>query len=335
MIYKYQQVSILSLNNNNNNNNNNNMQSTNTQNNTDLSIYIPRVFANISKERVAHIFKSLLIGEVSVIDFVPREDSNTGEPYNMAFIHFAEWYDNTASKNFQDRVTDTDTDAKVVYDDPWYWICLPNLNPKPDAQRLMEEQLQFLQHHIEQMHTVQMMQHQTINWMVNKVNALENGISYTMPEERLCDPVESKEPDAIDMLSRASTPPTIMDEDDDEYSNVFEATMEEGEIPEWYDQTETEVKTLNLQELAERTAEFALQEFTTEEIEKLDYEIWKENNQPLETPLSEGQVESDKQGCLWVFSDCNDEPVWRRIPEGDSRYEQYNNLEKIQRATMV
>ncbi len=301
------------------------------QNNNVLSLYIPRIFANISKERVAHIFKSLLIGEVSVIDFVPREDSNTGEPYNMAFVHFSEWYDNTASKNFQAKVNDPDTDAKIVYDDPWYWICLPNLNPKPDAQRLMEEHLQYLQSHLEHMHSVQLMQHQTINWLVNRVNTLETGIGYTMPEERLCDPIEEKQPDAIDMLSRASTPPTIIE--DDEYSNVFEATMEEGEIPEWYDESENEVKTMDLQQLAERTAEFALDKFTPEEIEKLDYEIWKENNQPLDIPLHEGQIESDKKGCLWVFSDCNDEPIWRQIPEGDPRYEQYNNMEKIQRAT--
>ena len=156
------------------------------QNSNVLSLYIPRIFANISKERVAHIFKSLRIGEVSVIDFVPREDSNTGEPYNMAFVHFNEWYDNTASKNFQAKVNDPDTDAKIVYDDPWYWICLPNLNPKPDAQRLMEEQLQYLQSHLEHMHSVQLMQHQTINWLVNRVNNLETGIGYAMPEERLC-----------------------------------------------------------------------------------------------------------------------------------------------------
>ena len=290
-------------------------------NNNELSIYIPRVFANISKERVGHIFKSLKIGEVSIIDFVPREDSNTGEPYNMAFVHFSEWYDNTASKNFQDRVTDPDTDAKVVYDDPWYWICLPNLNPKPDAQRLMEEQLQFLQQHIEHLHSTQMTQHHTINWLMERVNILDRNRVDTWSKTVM----EEKTPETV---SGYYTPDT-------EYSNVYEATMEEGEIPQWFDQTETQVKTLNLQELAERTAEFALHEFTSEEIEKLDYELWKENNQPLETPLSSGQIESDKQGCLWVFSDCNDEPIWRRIPEGDPRYEQYNNIEKIQRAIRV
>ena len=301
-----------------------------------LSLYIPRVFANITKERVANVFKSLRIGEVSVIDFVPREDSNTGEPYNMAFIHFNEWYDNTASNNFQAKVNDPNTDAKIVYDDPWHWICLPNLNPKPDAQRMMEEQMQLIQSHLEHMHSVQLMQHQTINWLVNRVNTLETGYSIAMPEERLCDPIEEKhpeDPEALDMLSRASTPPTVIE--DDEYSNVFEATMEEGQVPEWYDQSETEVKTLDLEQVAKDTAEFALDKFTPEEIDKLDYEIWKENNQPLKLPLHEGQVESDKQGCLWVFTDCNDEPVWRKIPEGDPRYEQYSNMEKIQTATSV
>ena len=307
-----------------------------------LSLYIPRVFANITKERVANVFKSLRIGEVSVIDFVPREDSNTGEPYNMAFIHFNEWYDNTASNNFQAKVNDPNTDAKIVYDDPWHWICLPNLNPKPDAQRMMEEQMQLIQSHLEHMHSVQLMQHQTINWLVNRINTLETGISFTMPEERLCDPIEEKHPEDHEMLSRASTPPTIIE--DDEYSNVFEATMEEsdfesameeGEIPQWYNKNETNLQCLDLEQVAKDTAEFALDKFTPEEIEKLDYEIWKENNQPLKLPLHEGQVESDKQGCLWVFTDCNDEPVWRKIPEGDPRYEQYSNMEKIQTATSV
>tara|TARA_B100001093_G_scaffold220153_1_gene211169 strand:+ start:384 stop:1286 length:903 start_codon:yes stop_codon:yes gene_type:complete len=297
-------------------------------NNNMLSLYIPRIFANISKERVAHIFKSLFIGEVSVIDFVPREDSNTGEPYNMAFVHFGELYDNTASKNFQAKVNDPDTDAKIVYDDPWYWICLPNLNPKPDAQRLMENDIQCLHEYIERLHSVQMMQHQTINWLTNRISILEAN-----PRNNLITPVSMEE----------KTPETVVNEDcnccspmeHDEYSNVFEATMEEGEIPEWYNESDNELNTINLQDLAERTAEFALEQFTPEEIEKLDYEMWKENNQPLDLPLYEGQVESDKKGCLWVFTDCNDEPVWRRIPEDDARYEQFSNMEKIQRATTV
>ena len=190
------------------------------------------------------------------------------------------------------------------------------------------KQMQLMQSHLEHMHSVQLMQHESINWLISKVNMIEG---YPMPEERLCDPIEEKQSENIDMLSPVSTPPTVME--DDEYSNVFEATMEEGEIPAWYNQDETGIHCLDMEQLVTESA--ALEKFTLEEIEKLDYEIWKENNQPLEMPLREGQVESDKKGCLWVFTDCNDEPVWRQIQEGDSRYEHYNNIEKIQRATMT
>ena len=46
------------------------------------------------------------------------------------------------------------------------------------------------------------------------------------------------------------------------------------------------------------TGESALDQFTPDECEKLDYEIWNEDNQPLKLPLHESQIESDKQGCL-------------------------------------
>ena len=116
-----------------------------------LSLYIPRVFANISKERIAHVFESLQIGSVAYVDFVPREDSNTGEPYNMAFIHFTKYYDNTASENFQAKVKDPNHEAKIVYDDPWYWICLPNLNPKPDSIRELENRVAMLEQTVNQL----------------------------------------------------------------------------------------------------------------------------------------------------------------------------------------
>ena len=110
-----------------------------------LSLYIPRVFANISKERMTQVFESLQIGQVAYVDFVPREDSNTGEPYNMAFVHFTKYYDNTGSENFQTKVKDPNHEAKIVYDDPWYWICLPNLNPKPDSIRELENRVAVLE----------------------------------------------------------------------------------------------------------------------------------------------------------------------------------------------
>ena len=110
-----------------------------------LSLYIPRVFNNIPKQKIFDVFDSLNIGKVSFVDFVPREDSRSGETYNMAFVHFVNYYDNIASNNFQEKVRDPKHEAKIVYDDPWYWICLPNSNPKPDSVRELETKVSYLE----------------------------------------------------------------------------------------------------------------------------------------------------------------------------------------------
>jgi|TARA_Y100000992_G_C21169369_1_gene445080 hypothetical protein len=114
-----------------------------------LSLYIPRVFSQITKEEIIEIFNNLEIGQVSNIDFVPREDKNTGQAYNIAFIHFSKYYDNIISKNFQNKVKSQEEQAKIVYDDPNYWICLPNLNPKTDAMRELENRVDALEQLVE------------------------------------------------------------------------------------------------------------------------------------------------------------------------------------------
>jgi hypothetical protein len=100
--------------------------------NHNLSLYIPRVFANITKERIARVFESLNFGYVSRVDLVVKESPN-GQHYNSAYIHFDEWFDTTANRAFQDRVIHPERDARVVYDDPWYWIVLENKGKKQVA----------------------------------------------------------------------------------------------------------------------------------------------------------------------------------------------------------
>jgi hypothetical protein len=90
-----------------------------------ISLYIPHVFANISKEEVINIFESLRIGKVSNIDFV-NKISDQSQQYNAVYIHFEYWHDNTAARNFQERVLNPEKEARIVYDDPWYWIVLEN-----------------------------------------------------------------------------------------------------------------------------------------------------------------------------------------------------------------
>ena len=94
-----------------------------------MSIYIPRLFDNITKELIITTFEFQQIGKVKQVDFIEKMDKK-GKTYNSAFVHFDFWYDNISANNFQQRVKDENKEARIVYDDPWYWVCLENTGKK-------------------------------------------------------------------------------------------------------------------------------------------------------------------------------------------------------------
>ena len=89
-----------------------------------ISLYIPRVFSKFTKKYIAEAFEKVFIGKVSKIDFVSK--MYNGTVYNSVYIHFEYWYDNVAAFNFQNRVLDPNQEARLIYDEPWYWIVLEN-----------------------------------------------------------------------------------------------------------------------------------------------------------------------------------------------------------------
>jgi len=91
---------------------------------TAYSIFVPRMFANIHEERIRHVFKTLNIGDVNKVDLVARTNKN-GATYNMAFIHFHGLYNTESAKTFKQDVENPDKQAKLVYEDPWFWLVLP------------------------------------------------------------------------------------------------------------------------------------------------------------------------------------------------------------------
>lgn len=101
-----------------------------------MSIYIPRVFNNISPARIKKTFEDLDIGIVDHIDVVKRQYSkNKGingkkNSTYMAFVYFKQWNDNQSAINLMQRIQDPNKEARIVYDDPWYWILLPNMSAK-------------------------------------------------------------------------------------------------------------------------------------------------------------------------------------------------------------
>ena len=104
---------------------------------TIMSIYIPHVFSNITEDRIMRAFESLSLGKVKHIDFVEKM-SKYGTVYNAAYIHFECWYDTVTSRSFQERVRNPDKEARLVYDEPWYWIVLENHGAKsvPGTRKL-------------------------------------------------------------------------------------------------------------------------------------------------------------------------------------------------------
>ncbi len=96
---------------------------------TVMSLYIPHVFGNVTKELMIKTIEFQGLGKVNKIDFVEKMGKN-GKIYITAFVHFEYWYDNISSVHFQERVKDTNKEARIVYKDPWFWVCFENTGKK-------------------------------------------------------------------------------------------------------------------------------------------------------------------------------------------------------------
>ena len=93
---------------------------------TDYSICIPRIFNNIPDNKITSTFENLNLGIIKNIDIV-RKISRDGTVLKMAFVHFESWnYYNSSAVNLRNKIEDPTVVAKLVYDDPWHWILLPN-----------------------------------------------------------------------------------------------------------------------------------------------------------------------------------------------------------------
>ena len=109
-----------------------------------LSIYIPRVFSNISGEQIAKVFEGLNLGKIERIDMVPFMDEKN-RPMFRAFVYI-QWADNEASHNLQCKITNPQLQAKIVYDNPWFWYLLPNKTPMTAKEVELQRRVEFLEY---------------------------------------------------------------------------------------------------------------------------------------------------------------------------------------------
>jgi len=96
-----------------------------TQQLENMSVYIPHVFPNFTKDYIAGVFEKLRIGVVDHVDLVAKMDKH-GKNYNAAYIHFKYWFSGAAAENMYYRIKDERQEARIVHDDPWFWILLEN-----------------------------------------------------------------------------------------------------------------------------------------------------------------------------------------------------------------
>ena len=109
--------------------------------NQHLSLMIPRVFPQwIDEATFIDIFERQHIGRVGKVS-IKRKADEPGRDYPIyqAYIYFSVWYDNEIAYNFQQRIFGPKKQARVVYDDPWFWVVFENKKQRlsPADKRLL------------------------------------------------------------------------------------------------------------------------------------------------------------------------------------------------------
>ena len=103
------------------------------------SLCIPRTHANIRKERLFAVLRSLGLGWVGRIDVVEKTDDKTGAPFIRVFIHFTKWFQNSKTRQFLEHL-ETHKSANIVYDEPWYWKVTKSFVPAPQQPQQQQQQ---------------------------------------------------------------------------------------------------------------------------------------------------------------------------------------------------
>lgn len=83
------------------------------------SLCIPRVFNNITEERLRKAFCEVDLGVIDRFDVIPCKNDK-GEQFKRVYIHFKKWsWSETAQVARRKLITGED--IKIVYDRPWFW----------------------------------------------------------------------------------------------------------------------------------------------------------------------------------------------------------------------
>jgi hypothetical protein len=93
-----------------------------------LSLMIPRVFPQwIDEQKIIDVFHQQRLGRVYKVSIIRMPDSKKRSfPIYQAFVYFSAWYETEVAYNFQQRIFGSQAQARIVYDDPWFWVAFEN-----------------------------------------------------------------------------------------------------------------------------------------------------------------------------------------------------------------
>jgi hypothetical protein len=98
------------------------------------SMCIPRVFKNVTRDRIGAVFRDLDLGIIDRIDMISRENEK-GDKFQRVFIHFKKWFRNENADRAREMLIQG-KEIKIIYDDPWFWkISANKSSPSSPCQR--------------------------------------------------------------------------------------------------------------------------------------------------------------------------------------------------------
>ena len=131
-----------------------------------LSLVIPRVFPQwVDEQKIVDIFHQQCIGWIYKVSIVRVPDEpGRNYPIYKAYLYFSVWYDNEIAYNIQQRIFGVKRQARVVYDDPWYWTIYENQH-----QRLSKYEKRHIRDTRKTVSTLSQLafQIEEINWKLN------------------------------------------------------------------------------------------------------------------------------------------------------------------------
>jgi hypothetical protein len=95
------------------------------------SLCIPRVYYKFDKTYIENVFVSIFglvqdendvdVSCIKKIDLVERTDRNTGEPFNIVFLHFHDGVEATPDNVEFVKKIEAGEEVKMTYSYPWFW----------------------------------------------------------------------------------------------------------------------------------------------------------------------------------------------------------------------